>query len=92
MESRVYAEDPYRNFLPSIGRLKRYEEPTSKDKKVRVDSGVEEGDNIGVYYDPLISKLATHGDTRAEAIARMRRALDTYIIRGLNHNIPFCAQ
>jgi len=89
IESRVYAEDPYRNFLPSIGRLKRYVEPTSTNNSVRVDSGVEEGDTIGVYYDPLISKTVTYGPTRAAAIERMSRALDTYIIRGLNHNIPF---
>ena len=90
MEARVYAEDPYRNFLPSIGRLTRYLEPES-GPHVRVDSGVGEGGEISINYDPMIAKLCSYGATRDEAIAHMRRALDEYYIRGLNHNIPFLA-
>ena len=90
MEARVYAEDPYRNFLPSIGRLIRYHEPEAS-KHVRVDSGVGEGGEISIHYDPMIAKLCTYGADRDEAIAHMRRALDEYYIRGLNHNIPFLA-
>jgi propionyl-CoA carboxylase alpha chain len=89
MESRVYAEDPLRNFLPSIGTLIRYKEPTSEDGTVRIDSGVREGDNISIYYDPLISKLITFGKNRLEAINKMAKALDSYIIRGVNHNVCF---
>jgi len=89
MEARVYAEDPLRNFLPSIGHLEQYVEPSCKDGTVRVDSGVREGDEISVYYDPLISKLVTYGNNRMEAIARMGKALDDYVIRGVNHNVCF---
>jgi len=89
MECRVYAEDPLRNFLPSIGRLSRYQEPSATDGSVRVDGGVVEGSNISMYYDPLISKLVTYGPDRQGAILRMARALDRYVIRGVNHNIPF---
>jgi len=90
MEARVYAEDPYRNFLPSIGRLTRYQEPQASEH-VRVDSGVGEGGEISIHYDPMIAKLCSYGADRKEAIAHMRRALDEYYIRGLNHNIPFLA-
>jgi propionyl-CoA carboxylase alpha chain len=89
MESRVYAEDPLRNFLPSIGKLKRYREPSATDGTVRVDGGVLEGSEISIYYDPLLSKLVTYGPNRAAAIENMSKALDSYIVRGLNHNIPF---
>ncbi|PRP88845.1 propionyl-CoA carboxylase alpha chain-like [Planoprotostelium fungivorum] len=91
MEARVYAEDPLRNFLPSIGRLNGYREPTEtfKDGNTRVDSGVVEGDDIQIHYDPLISKLVTYGTDRREAIKRMSAALDSYVIRGVNHNVPF---
>lgn len=88
IESRVYAEDPLRNFLPSIGRLIVYKEPP-KDKYIRIDTGVEEGSQISIYYDPLIAKLITHGETRHEAIKRMEAALDQYVVRGVNHNIVF---
>jgi propionyl-CoA carboxylase alpha chain len=88
MEARVYAEDPFRNFLPSIGRLVRYIEPEAS-QYVRVDSGVEEGGEISVYYDPMIAKLVTSGETRDAAIRHMRDALDAYYIRGVSHNIPF---
>ena len=89
MEARIYAEDPLRKFLPSIGRLARYREPVGEG--VRVDSGVVEGSEISVYYDPMISKLCTYGVDRGEAIARMRMALDAYYIRGIEQNIAFLA-
>ncbi|MGE5564667.1 MAG: acetyl-CoA carboxylase biotin carboxylase subunit, partial [Parcubacteria group bacterium] len=90
MEARVYAEDPFRGFLPSIGRLTRYRPPV-ETAHVRVDTGVAEGGEISMYYDPMIAKLITFGPTRDAAIDHMRRALDEYYIRGLNHNIPFLA-
>eukprot|EP00003_Mantamonas_plastica_P015895 TRINITY_DN266_c0_g1_i14.p1 TRINITY_DN266_c0_g1~~TRINITY_DN266_c0_g1_i14.p1 ORF type:complete len:606 (+),score=253.32 TRINITY_DN266_c0_g1_i14:1573-3390(+) len=85
IESRVYAEDPLRDYLPSIGRLHRYQIPTGEG--VRVDGGIIEGSEISMYYDPMISKLVTHGKDRTEALERMRKALDTYIIRGVDNNI-----
>ena len=95
MESRLYAEDPYRNFLPSIGRLTRYrppvEGPTARGGVVRNDTGVFEGGEISMYYDPMIAKLCTWGPTRAEAIEEMRLALDTFEVEGIGHNLPFCS-
>jgi propionyl-CoA carboxylase alpha chain len=88
LEARVYAEDPFRGFLPSTGRLVRYRPPV-QTPHVRVDTGVEEGGEVSMYYDPMIAKLVTHGATRAEAIARMQDALDAYFIRGVSHNIAF---
>uniref|UniRef100_A0A8D3CCF4 Propionyl-CoA carboxylase n=1 Tax=Scophthalmus maximus TaxID=52904 RepID=A0A8D3CCF4_SCOMX len=86
IESRVY--DPYKSFgLPSIGRLSQYQEPLNLSN-VRVDSGIQEGSDISIYYDPMISKLVTYGATRAEALAKMEDALDNYVIRGVTHNIP----
>ncbi len=90
LEARVYAEDPYRNFLPSTGRLVRYIAP-AETKNVRVDTGVQEGGEISVFYDPMIAKLCSWGKTRKEATAHMRAALDSYYIRGVSHNIPFLA-
>ena len=90
IEARVYAEDPFRNFLPSIGRLIHYR-PPREDADVRVDTGVYEGGEISIHYDPMIAKLVTRGRDRAEATARMARALDEFYIRGVNHNIPFLA-
>ncbi|GAM17422.1 hypothetical protein SAMD00019534_005970 [Acytostelium subglobosum LB1] len=87
VESRVYAEDPYRNFLPSIGRIKKYIRPEGPG--VRIDGGIQEGGEISTYYDPLISKLITYGETRKSAIIRMKKALDEYFIKGVNHNVPF---
>ncbi|ROL50025.1 Propionyl-CoA carboxylase alpha chain, mitochondrial [Anabarilius grahami] len=88
IESRVYAEDPYKSFgLPSIGRLSQYQEPLDL-ANVRVDSGIEEGSDISIYYDPMISKLVTYGKTREEALKKMEDALDSYVIRGVTHNIP----
>ncbi len=90
MESRVYAEDPGRGFLPSIGRLSKFKLPT-ESAQVRVDSGVSEGGEISMYYDPMIAKLVTHGETRDQAIDRMAHALDEFAIRGVSHNVPFLA-
>jgi len=94
VETRVYAEDPYRNFLPSTGRLTRYRPPSetrSDSLTVRNDTGVEEGSEISVYYDPMIAKLVTHAPTRAQAIAAQADALDAFTIEGIRHNIPFLA-
>lgn len=88
IESRVYAEDPFRNFLPSIGRLVYYRPPVD-DEHVRVDTGVFEGGEVSMYYDPMIAKLVTHGKDRAEAMAHMRSALDRFIIRGVTSNLSF---
>jgi propionyl-CoA carboxylase alpha chain len=88
IECRVYAEDPFRNFLPSIGRLSRYR-PPPESPSVRVDTGIEEGSEVSMYYDPMIAKLVTYGENRATAIARMADALDAYYIRGVSHNISF---
>ena len=87
IEARVYAEDPLRNFLPSTGRLVKYSEP--KGNGIRVDSGVYEGGEISIFYDPMIAKLITYGDDRSQSITRMVDALDNYYIRGVNHNISF---
>ncbi len=94
IESRIYAEDPYRKFLPSIGRLVRYDPPTEGEKegyKVRNDAGVREGDEISMFYDPMISKLCTWAPTRLAAIDGMGRALEDFHIEGLGQNIPFLA-
>lgn len=88
IESRVYAEDPYKNFgLPSIGRLHKYIEPAQLPG-VRCDSGIEEGSEISIYYDPMICKLICFGSNRQEAVDRSVQALDYYVIRGVTHNIP----
>ncbi len=108
IENRVYAEDPYRNFLPSIGRLTRYRPPAeiaagpmqdngkwaddAKEGKgfaVRNDTGVYEGGEISMYYDPMIAKLCTWAPTREEAIEAMRQALDGFELEGIGHNLPF---
>ena len=92
VESRVYAEDPFRNFLPSIGRLERYRPPaemSADGRTVRNDTGVYEGAEISMFYDPMIAKLCTHAATREAAIAAMGDALDEFYIRGIQHNIPF---
>ena len=94
VETRVYAEDPLRDFMPSIGRLVRYRTPGSledPDVTVRIDSGVEEGSEISMFYDPMIAKLVTHAPDRTRAIDAMQAALDAYGIRGISHNIPFLA-
>ena len=92
IESRLYAEDPYRNFLPSIGRLTRYRPPAEiKDKHsiVRNDTGVYEGGEISMYYDPMIAKFCTWAPDRAKAIEQMRIALDRFEVEGIGHNLPF---
>ncbi len=107
MESRLYAEDPYRNFLPSIGRLTRYRPPAEVaagplhhsgkwqgdaapgDTAVRNDTGVYEGGEISMYYDPMIAKLCTWGPDRASALEAMRDALDGFEVEGIGHNLPF---
>ncbi len=94
IESRVYAEDPYRNFLPSTGRLTKYRPPAESSNKetgitVRNDTGVYEGGEISIFYDPMIAKLCTHAKDRKTAIAAMSRALDAFYVDGIQHNIPF---
>jgi len=94
IENRLYAEDPYRNFLPSIGRLTRYRPPAEEVTEtavVRNDTGVFEGGEISMYYDPMIAKLCTWAPTRAEAIEEMRIALDRFELEGIGHNLPFLA-
>jgi len=91
MEARVYAEDPFRNFLPSTGRLVQYRQPPAHRDHVRVDTGVYEGGEISMFYDPMIAKLVTWGKDRNTAIDAMRGALDEFYIRGVSHNIPFLA-
>ena len=90
IEARVYAEDPFRNFLPSIGRLVKYL-PPKESEVVRVDTGVYEGGEVSMYYDPMIAKLITYGATRDRAISHMRDALNEFFIRGVQHNISFLA-
>ncbi|MEC9103683.1 MAG: biotin/lipoyl-containing protein, partial [Pseudomonadota bacterium] len=102
IENRLYAEDPYRNFLPSIGRLTRYRPPSETaaytpgvapgdagDVVVRNDTGVYEGGEISMYYDPMIAKLCTWAPTREAAIEAMRVALDSFEVEGIGHNLPF---
>ena len=88
VEGRVYAEDPLRGFLPAIGRITNYI-PPEEDDNIRIDSGIYEGSEISIYYDPMISKLISYGKDRAEAISKLRLALDQYYIRGVGHNIAF---
>jgi acetyl-CoA carboxylase, biotin carboxylase subunit len=89
IEVRVYAEDPTNNFLPDIGKLQTYRRPTGQG--IRVDDGFEEGMDIPIYYDPMISKLITYGKDREEAISRMIRAIDEYEITGVETTLPFCS-
>ncbi len=92
VESRIYAEDPYRNFLPSIGRLVKYRPPregTSNGVTVRNDTGVTEGSEISMFYDPMVAKLVTHASTRAAAIDAQADALDAFYLDGIQHNVPF---
>ena len=92
VESRIYAEDPYRGFLPSTGRLVKYRPPTEQSAHgitVRNDTGVYEGGEISLYYDPMIAKLCTHAPTRVDAISAMAHALDAFYIEGIRHNVPF---
>ena len=88
IESRVYAEDPYREFMPSIGRLSKYLTPDHSEN-VRVDTGIREGSEVSMFYDPMIAKLITHGKNRDTAIENMMSAIDQYVIDGLSHNLNF---
>lgn len=88
IESRVYAEDPSRGFLPSSGRINQYQEP-AKGKHVRIDSGVYEGGDVSMFYDPMIAKVSSYGKDRAEAIEHMKRGLSEFVISGVSHNISF---
>lgn len=93
IESRLYAEDPYRNFLPSIGRLTRYRPPQEGEQEngtvIRNDTGVFEGGEISMYYDPMIAKLCSWGEDRETAIDTMGEALDRFEVEGIGHNLPF---
>ena len=93
IESRIYAENPYKNFLPSIGRLTKYDPPNEKkhddETLTRNDTGVKEGDEISMFYDPMIAKLCSWGQTREISIKRMESALDNFLLEGIDHNIPF---
>jgi propionyl-CoA carboxylase alpha chain len=94
IETRVYAEDPYRNFLPSTGRLVRYRPPAegkADGVTLRIDTGAAEGGEISLFYDPMIAKVVTHAATRAAAIDAQADALDAFTIDGIRHNIPFLA-
>ena len=91
IECRINAEDPFRGFLPSTGRLVKFRPPTEVPGAVRVDTGVYEGGEIPMFYDSMIAKLIVHGRDRAEAIARMRDALNAFVICGISSNIPFQA-
>jgi propionyl-CoA carboxylase alpha chain len=88
IESRLYAEDPYRNFLPSIGRLTRYR-PPPESQVLRNDTGVYEGGEISIHYDPMLTKLCTWGKDRTTAIDAMAEALDAFEVEGTGHNLPF---
>ena len=90
LECRVYAEDPLRGFMPSTGRLVRYREPET-GPRLRIDSGVNEGSEITMFYDPMIAKVVTHGETRDAAVRAMQEALDGFTIRGIRHNMNFLA-
>jgi len=91
IESRIYAEDPLKEFLPSIGRLIEHQEPkiSNKDEIIRNDTGVSSGSDISIYYDPMISKLAVHAASRDKALDLMIRALEQYYIEGVDHNVAF---
>ena len=94
VETRIYAEDPVRDFVPSTGRLTRYKSPATGrfgERIVRVDTGVVEGGEISIHYDPMIAKLVTYAPDRAGAIAAQAEALDAFVLEGIRHNIPFLA-
>ena len=88
IESRICSEDPTRGFLPSSGRIIQYKEPV-KNSQVRIDSGVKEGHEVSMFYDPMIAKLCTYAPTRMEAIEYMKNALSSFVIKGVSHNISF---
>jgi len=88
MEARVYAEDPRRGFLPSTGRITRYQEPVTEYNAL-IDTGVYEGGEVSMFYDPMIAKVCTHAETREKTIKAMQASLSAFVIRGINHNISF---
>jgi propionyl-CoA carboxylase alpha chain len=87
MELRVYAEDPMNDFLPNVGNLTKYQLPVGEG--IRVDNGIEEGMDVPIYYDPMLSKLITYGETREEAIELMIKAIDNYLVEGVQTTLPF---
>jgi acetyl/propionyl-CoA carboxylase alpha subunit len=87
MELRVYAEDPMNDFLPNVGTLTKYQLPVGEG--IRVDNGIEEGMDVPIYYDPMLSKLITYGETREEAIELMIKAIDDYLVEGVQTTLPF---
>ena len=87
-ESRIYAEDPSRGFLPSSGRITEYQEPP-RNSNIRIDSGITSGGEVSMFYDPMIAKLCSYGETRIDAINHMKSALSTFVIRGIAHNMSF---
>ena len=89
VEARIYAENPIRNFAPSIGRLRKFIPPRQDGTSIRLDSGVQEGGEISMYYDPMIAKLISHGENRLDACNKLSAALDAFVIKGLSTNIPF---
>ncbi len=92
IEARVYSENPRNNFLPSIGRIKYYQQPyheANSDVTMRIDTGIKEGSEISIYYDPMIAKLCVHAADRESAISNMAEALNTYCIKGVEHNLSF---
>ena len=89
VEARIYAENPVRNFAPSIGRLRKFIPPPHKDMSIRLDSGVQEGGEISMYYDPMIAKLISYGEDRIDACNKLSSALDAFVIKGVSTNIPF---
>ena len=89
IEARIYAEDPLRNFAPSIGRIRKFMPPEVDNKNIRLDSGIEEGGEISIYYDPMIAKLVSHGKNREDACKKLSEALDNFVIKGINTNISF---
>jgi propionyl-CoA carboxylase alpha chain len=88
LEARIYAENPFRKFLPSTGRLRRYR-PPAESELIRLDTGVREGGEVSIYYDPMIAKLCSYGQSRSEAIGHLQAALDAFSLQGVAHNIPF---
>jgi propionyl-CoA carboxylase alpha chain len=88
-EARVYAEDPRRGFLPSVGRITRYREPEAGTGTLLIDTGIYEGGEVSMYYDPMVAKVCTHAATRTQAIDAMKAALSAYVIEGIAHNISF---
>src|SRR6185436_7390400 len=88
MEARIYAEDPKRGFLPSSGRITRYAEPENVPD-ILIDTGVYEGGEVSMFYDPMVAKVCSHSPTRAQAIEKLQQALSAFVLRGIEHNMSF---